>query len=222
MSCKLQYVRGAVGWLLTRGRAGLRAFQFDGQSYTYFNHWYNFTAFNERRVEIPIAWHVLHSCTDSGAVLEVGNVLSHYGMTRHDVVDKYEKSTYPRLIRADAETVETGKHYDLIVSISTFEHVGWDEEPRDDAKLMRTITHLRSLLKPQGVLFYTVPLGYNTVFDRLLAAGQLAAGKMLFMRRVSWSNTWIEAPYAEVRAATFNAPYPFANALALGWAGPLA
>ncbi len=222
MSCKLQYVRGALGWLLTRICAGPREFCCDGQSYHYFTHWYNFTAFNERRVEIPIAWQVVQSCAGAGAVLEVGNVLSHYGVVHHDVVDKYEKSTYPGLMRADAETVETGKQYDLIVSISTFEHVGWDEEPRDDAKLMRTIAHLRRLLKPQGVLFFTVPLGYNAVFDRLLAAGELAAGKMLFLRRVSWANTWIEAPYAAVRAATFNAPYPFANALAVGWLGPLA
>jgi SAM-dependent methyltransferase len=221
MSCKFQYVRGAGAWLLTRFTAGPRAFCCDGQSYAYFDHRYNFTAFNERRVEIPLARHVLQSCAGIGAVLEVGNVLSHYGTVQHAVVDKYEKSTYPRLLRADAETVATGTRYDLIVSISTFEHIGWDEEPRDDTKLARTIAHLRRLLKPQGVLFFTVPLGYNAVFDRVLAAGQLPAGKMLFLQRVSWANTWQAAPYAAVRAAKFNAPYPFANALALGWLGPL-
>lgn len=221
MSCKFQYIRGAGAWLLTRGDPGSRTFFFDGQFYTYLDRLYNFTAFNERRVEIPLAWHVLQSHAGTETVLEVGNVLSHYGTVYHDMVDKYEQSDYPRLIRADAETVEPGRQYDLIVSLSTFEHVGWDEKPRDEAKLRRTIGHLRSLLAPnRGVLFFTAPMGYNPALDRLLVPGQLPETRILFMRRVSWSNTWMEAPYSEVRAARFNAPYPFANALAVGWLGP--
>ena len=34
--------------------------------------------------------------------------------------------------------------YDLIVTISTLEHVGWDEEPRDPSKVLRAIENLKS------------------------------------------------------------------------------
>ena len=35
--------------------------------------------------------------------------------------------------------------FDLIVAISTLEHVGWDESPRDPAKAPRAVEVLRSL-----------------------------------------------------------------------------
>ncbi len=34
--------------------------------------------------------------------------------------------------------------YDLIISISTLEHVGWDEQPQKPGKLLQAIDHLRA------------------------------------------------------------------------------
>lgn len=218
MSWKFQYVRGGVAWLCTRFNAGQRQFTVDGNTYTYFDHSYNFTPFNERRVEVPIAHHLLQSCTDHESVLEVGNVLSHYYPVQHEVVDKYERSSYSRLMRSDAETFSSGKQYELIISLSTLEHVGWDERPRDDTKLARTISHLRGLLKPDtGLFFFSAPLGYNPVLDRLLMNNEIGFDKVCYMRRDSWANTWHEARSADVCGAKFCRPYPFANVLALAW-----
>jgi len=51
-------------------------------------------------------------------------VLSHYFAVKHDIVDKYEIA--PSVVNEDLVNFKPGKKYDLIVSISTLEHVGWD------------------------------------------------------------------------------------------------
>lgn len=58
--------------------------------------------------------------------------------------------------------------YDWIVSISTMEHVGHDEEPKDPGAAARAIHHLRSLLASGGEMLVTVPGGYNPALDRAL------------------------------------------------------
>src|SRR5579872_7186960 len=67
------------------------SFEFRGKTYLYFWHRYNATWRNERAVEIPIAREFIAQ-SRGGNVLEVGNVLSHYGPVQHDVLDKYEKA----------------------------------------------------------------------------------------------------------------------------------
>jgi hypothetical protein len=57
----------------------------------------------------------------------------------------------------------------LIVSITTLEHVGWDETLHDDVKIVRAIENLRSLVRPNGVMIIvTFPLGYNFAIDKVL------------------------------------------------------
>jgi hypothetical protein len=57
------------------------------------------------------------------------------------VADKYEVS--PGVINKDIVEFVPPQKYDLIVSISTLEHVGWNEQPREPTKLLRAIEHLR-------------------------------------------------------------------------------
>src|SRR6476469_7061547 len=55
-------------------------FTFQGAAYPYLIHPHNFTWENERAVEVPIAWRaVMLARVRGGRVLEVGNVLGHYG-----------------------------------------------------------------------------------------------------------------------------------------------
>jgi len=127
---------------------------------------YNNTILNERAVELAVAFEWLKG-RDSAHGLEVGNVLSHYGVTGHRVVDFYEKAD-------GVENVDvfdiTGK-FKWIVSISTLEHVGWDAEPRDPDAAERAVEHLRSLLAPKGKMLITAPAGYNPSFDKFLKTG---------------------------------------------------
>ena len=56
-----------------------------------------------------------------------------------------------------------------IVSISTIEHVGWDETPRDPKKIPLALENLTTrCLAPDGEIVVTLPLGYNTYLDKLL------------------------------------------------------
>ena len=67
-------------------------------------------------------------------ILEVGNILSHYFSVNHDIVDKYEKDV--DVINQDIIDYHPNKKYDLIVSISSLEHVGEDETPREPKKIL--------------------------------------------------------------------------------------
>lgn len=178
-----------------------KTFRFDGREYEYLYHPYNRTWKNERGVEIPIFREILldHHGT---RILEVGNVLSHYFPVQHDIVDKYEVS--PGVINQDIIGFVPHEKYDLIVSISTLEHIGWDEQPQDPPKLLRAIEHVRSTcLAPGGMLVASLPIGYNRFFDDLLDRGKSPFTTHHFLKRISKRNYWAEADWDQVRSTSY-------------------
>jgi hypothetical protein len=190
----------------------MQHFRFAGTRFAYFYRRYNGTWANERSVEIPIVWRYLRQ--RSGArVLELGNVLSHYFAVQHDIVDKYEPGE--QVINVDIVAYQAERPYDLIVSISTLEHVGWDEEPRDRQKALRAIDHLRSLLVPGGEMLLTFPIGYHPELDALAARGTGGEFYLRYLLRLSHHNTWREASWTEVCKARYNDLYPGATAIAV-------
>lgn len=212
MGHKKHYIKACFLWLSGIGRRGQLDFKFNGRTYGYFQHRYNLTWLNERRVEIPIIRGILER-NPAARLLEVGNVLSQYDPTiSHSIVDKYEKSGLRNLFREDAETFSSGAPYDLIVSISTLEHVGWDEMPRDPRKILRTVRHLRSLLSPHGELVFTAPVGYSPPLDRLVDEADGFVERSCLRRINAW-NEWEEADWETIKEIKFHAPYPFANGL---------
>jgi SAM-dependent methyltransferase len=148
-------------------------------------------------------------------VLEIGNVLSHYVPVSHDVVDKYEQG--PGVLNTDVLEFDPGKLYDLIISISTLEHVGWDEEAREADKPIRAIDHLATLLTPGGTLMITLPLGYNSHVDEALQTDRHHLDEVIFLKRISRDNRWLEVTAPEVAGARYGAPFPSANAVAFGF-----
>ncbi len=189
-----------------------KTFRYDGRNYEYLYHPYNRTWKNERGVEIPIFRELLLQ-HEGKRVLEVGNVLAHYFPIQHDVVDKYEVS--PGVINKDIVEFVPQQKYDLIVSISTLEHVGWDEQPQEPAKLLQAIDHLRSrCLAPNGSLVASLPVGYNRYFDGLLNSGQSPFTTQHFLKRISKQNYWMESDWEQVR----NVPYGrfVAHAIVIG------
>jgi hypothetical protein len=148
-------------------RTPLRSESFElwGDRWAYFVHPYNTTWKNERAVELAVAQEFLN--TVSGRGLEFGNVLSHYGLGAADtVVDKYERA--PGVLNEDIVDFDPGVRYDFIVSISTLEHVGWDESPREPQKVLRAFDHLRRLLASDGSLLITTPMGVNPSLDKAI------------------------------------------------------
>lgn len=176
-------------------------FHFDGKDYEYLYHPYNRTWKNERGIEIPIFRELLLSYSGK-RVLELGNVMSHYVSIHHDIVDKYEVA--PGVINEDIAEFVPQQQYDLIISISTLEHVGWDEEPREPAKLFRVIEHLRSTcLAPSGTLIVSLPIGYNRYLDDLLDSGKSPFTVQHFLKRVSKQNYWSEAEWEQCRDLSY-------------------
>ena len=180
---RVRRVAGERGWLPVAGRclawgprwaagrvglSGRGRFTFADREYELFRHPYHYTWLNERAVELPV-FRALLAEHEPAKVLEVGNVLAHYGPVAHRVVDRYEHA--PHVENIDVLEITADRRYDLIVSISTLEHVGVDEDERDPHKAVRAVEHLRDLLAPGGQLVLSVPVAYNHELERALLEG---------------------------------------------------
>lgn len=181
MICKWQCVRGAVSWLATLWMRHERTFRFDGNEYEYFDRLYSYTPFNERRVEIPVVRRALAGHGE-GNVLEVGNVLSHYMPIAHRVIDKYERASIPGFENAAAVTYVPTSRFNLIISISTMVHAGWDEFPRDRDRVEAGLGNLVSLLNLGGELLCSFPMGYNGWLDELVLNADMPFKKVRYLR----------------------------------------
>ena len=198
------YARWGVGvvsglpWSV-RGTRG--CFAFGGEEYTYLYHRYKFTWLTERAVEVPIA-QALVDRHRGARILEVGNVLSHYREQDHLVVDKYERR--PGVLGRDVLDLADFGPFDLVVAISTLEHVGRDEEPRDPGKAVEAIHALRSLLARKGRLVLTVPVGYHSNLDRALQGGHVPVARLRALRRDRLGPHWREVPADTVWGAAYD------------------
>jgi hypothetical protein len=197
-------------------------FIFNGQELEYFRHNYNIAWDNERTVEVAIASTFLKSLDKKSKVLEVGNVLENYGTFHkvHDVLDKYDPA--PHVLNEYVIYFKPVEKYDAIISISTLEHVGWDEDVRDPAKFITAVRNLtENCLAPGGCMLVTVPLGYNTYLGDNLAMGADYFNEKYFLKRVSakkelrvfekiilksesGKNEWMQVDYADVAAVKYD------------------
>ena len=92
----LPVLRACLAWgpRWAAGRTGARrggSFSYAGRTHPLFHHPYHYTWLNERAVEVPV-FRALVAGQAPAHVLEVGNVLSHYGPVGHEVVDRYERA----------------------------------------------------------------------------------------------------------------------------------
>jgi hypothetical protein len=206
-----------VAWLLVGRYSPIasRSFQFGGKAYPYFLHPYNRTWYNERSVEISIFQELIEG-RDPGSILEVGNVMSHYVPVKHDVLDRYERFTRAPTIRQDLTAFNPEKHYDLIISISTIEHIGWDEGCRRPEKSGLAIARMRSLLAPGGCAAVSIPAGYNSHLDEAVRNGSMLS-HCRYLKRVSRANDWIETDVVAALGCRYGFPYPGANGLTIGF-----
>lgn len=188
-------------------------FTWRGRNLEGFYHRYNVTWAGERIVEIPIARSYLEG-VDPKQVLEVGNVLSHYGPTRHTVVDKFEAGD--GVTNCDILEYRPVNRFDLILSISTFEHIGFDDDGSGSSgeKILGAIRHCQTLLTGGGRLVLTVPLGYNPELDVLLTSGQMMPHDQSFLVRRGFS-TWEESDLATALAHPYRKRFPYANSIAV-------
>ncbi|MEI7626462.1 MAG: class I SAM-dependent methyltransferase [Actinomycetota bacterium] len=160
-------------------------FTLSGIEFPYFYSWDNWTWLNERTVEIPIA---LAALADNARVLEVGAVMPHYTAVNHRVIDKYEDG--PGIEQADILDLHPDQQYDLVLSISTVEHVGWDETPRDPGKALLAIERLKDFVAPGGELLVTLPVGYHPPLEAALQTNAETFTSVEALRCSRRSRTW--------------------------------
>lgn len=191
---------------------GKKTFIYQGNRYNYFYHRHNLTWRNERAVEVPIALSLAESFRGR-RILEVGNVLSHYAQAEWEIIDKFEKEQ--GVLNADVVDFVRPETYDLILSISTIEHVGFDDDPKDPQKIQLALNVLKENLREGGVLFVSCPLGYNPLLDEQIAGNVLGFTEQSFLVRTAHT-TWKEAGMDAALSKKFGQPYPSANAVFIG------
>ncbi|MFH1802114.1 MAG: hypothetical protein ABH864_01545 [archaeon] len=193
-----------------------KTFNFGKKKMKYFDHFFNTTWMNERSIEIPIVWSEVKENWNK-EVLEVGNVLSYYFSDfpkSFQRVDKYEK--IKGVINEDIINFNPKKKYDLIVSISTLEHVGIDESPKDFDKIVFAVNKLKKLLRGGGRAVVTVPLDYHPRLMELIEEGKINFTKEHYLKRMSANNFWEEISREEAKGIKFGSPYMYANGLLVG------
>jgi len=193
------WAKRAIRWIMPsylKLTTSFRTFTFEGEEYRYFFHPYNSAWGKERAIEIPLALKFLQNSRDK-RILEVGNVLSHYQSISHDVIDKYE--TAEGVINEDIVDYQPDSKYDRIFSISTLEHVGWDEEQKRPSKAIDALEKMKSLLSPDGSILVTILIGYNNEIDRFLREGKLRFNRTYYLKRLGIRNRWQQAPVEDIR-----------------------
>ena len=193
-----------------------RTFVLDGKRFSYFYHPHGSRA-NERCVEVPIGLSYLERYKPCD-VLEVGNVISMYQPVFHNVLDKYDEQM--GVVNEDVATFDTVKRFKLIFSISTLEHVGYDEwvgkSFSTPDKVLDSVDNLKRLLADDGLLVVTMPIGYRNSLDERIFGNRFGFSSMFFLKRVSWSNRWVEISDKEAGNIRFDSPFPKANGLFVG------
>jgi len=200
-----------------------KKFIFRGEKLNYLYSSYNRTYNNERVIEIAIAKNILKGFKGQ-EILEIGNVLNHYVSVKHTVLDKYEK--YPGVINTDIIEFNSAIKFDLIISVSTFEHIGFDEYSRysnqqndksdSKNKLIAAFSKMRELMKDNGKFIFTSPIGYNPSLDELIRENEIPNLKASFYKRISKNNEWTIATDLDWDNIKYGQPYPAANFLIIG------
>ncbi len=191
-------------------------FTFRNKKYKYFIHKRSWAT--ERVIEIPI---VLNYINKNKRILEVGNVLSQFVDVWWDVVDKFEIGN--GIINEDIIGFKPIEKYDLIISISTLEHIGFNEDVgggekpssiADVSKIIDAIDNLKTCLKTDGIMVTTLPLGYNQEMDEHL--DELGFDELYFLKRISRRNLWVEIEKEAVIEPQYGYPFPCANYICVG------
>lgn len=206
----LRRVRARAILLVGKIVASWRKIEFEGSKLDYVVEPYNLTCANERCLELGLIQGLL---PDGGRVLEIGNVWGHYREHAFEVVDKYEIS--PGVQNIDIVDLPEDQKFDFIFSISTFEHVGWDEEPRQPEKLCEALEKLPRLLNPGGSVVVTVPISWNSWLDEQLASGSLPADRIDWFVRKGLFCNWTQSTREETLARGYGQPHPGANGVAV-------
>lgn len=159
--------------------------------------------------EIEYSWIIANMPEGTGEVLDFGCGISLLGLlaarkgfnvTAIDLkpVKWFYKHPTLKFIQVDIlKSSFTSKYFDLVINCSTIEHVGLaglygvtDPIPDGDIKAMNI---LKNILKPNGIMFLTIPVGHDKVFATLHRVyGKVQLVKLLQGWEVLKKEYWIK------------------------------
>lgn len=179
-------------------------FEYWGVELPYLTHLYNITYLTERRVEVPIATHWIAQQASAHSGVEVGNVLGHYSLREHFVIDRDEPRAWyqeqQEYLNEDLFELDTyDLHMPWVVSLSTVEHT---DDPIAAIELLQQIA-------PRGLVSF--PTGVSPALDAWVLDGAVTryAERACTLVRTG-DGTWAQTPFPEVR------PYgPWANSVVI-------
>lgn len=201
-----------------------KIFIFRNKEYNYKIHSRSWNS--ERVVEIPIILEYIdkNRSNRNKRILEVGDVLFQYLKPYWDIVDKYPLRS--GIIESDIINYKPIDKYDLIIMISTLEHIGFNEDVSggekpedfvDNNKTEEAVNNMKNnCLIKNGILIITVPLGYNTEMDKKLMENKLGFTNLYYLKRITKDNKWIEINKEEVINPKYGDPFPCANYICIG------
>ena len=131
-------------------------------------------------------------------------------------MDKYEHRALQHVINEDILAYESDKKYDLIVSISTLEHIGWDEQPKLPEKVLQFPEKVLSLLRSDGEVLVTIPVGFNPFLDNAMKEGRMGFAEISCLKRISASNEWHSTDLDSALRCAYNTPFTDANSIVIG------
>ena len=192
-----------------------KKFSHQNKELEYFYHPYNITWRNERIIEVPIVLHELSQIDkQSNKILEVGAVLQHYTDTEWDVLDKFE--TADNIKKEDITTYNPEQKYDFVMSISTIEHVGYDDSEKDEKGVEKAIKNIKeNILSEKGKAIITLPYGYNPAVEEFLENHKEICEKITYLQRQNNENEWKEVTEEELKGCKYGQPHNAANGIAI-------
>jgi hypothetical protein len=105
----------------------------------------------------------------------------------------------------------------LIVSISTLEHIGRDDDTNDPDKIFSVINNLRNCLSAKGLLIFSIPIGYNQSLDNNIFQGNININDKYYLQRKTKDNRWAEISEETAKLSQYNFPYRAGNAILIAY-----
>lgn len=163
----------------------------------------------ERGLELALATRAVAGYRPN-EILEIGNVLAPAGvLSGHTVVDKYEEG--PGVLNVDIVEYQPERTFGLVISISTLEHVGWDETPREPDKASGALHHLAGL---GNALMISIPVGHHRQLEAAFIDGPFDSVTLAV--KTSRLGRWERRPLDQCANVEYNAPFAYGNGILVG------
>lgn len=181
-----------------------RTFTFDGSKYIYETGKYDLARLNERAVEVPIAAKLLET---NDNVLEVGNVLRHYGHRPYMVIEGGKEFVVNYLL-GKWSTAPT-PIYDCSICIGGLAHLAVDDA-------IDMVQQIKGALKPGSPYLFTIPHGSNEDIDMAITVNDFEVDYIMRMdKRDGELHTWKQElrRFGEIKDLAYNGKSQGANTL---------